>query len=43
LDSAGRQRAYGADRSSYLAHAEENLGDRPFELIRIDPKVAACR
>jgi hypothetical protein len=33
----------GADRSSYSAHAEENLGDRPFELIRIDPKVAACR
>jgi hypothetical protein len=33
----------GADRSSYSAHAEENLADRPFELIRIDPKVAACR
>jgi len=33
----------GADRSSYSAHAEENLGDGPFELIRIDPKVAACR
>jgi hypothetical protein len=33
----------GADRSSYSAHAEENLAGRPFELIRIDPKVAACR
>jgi hypothetical protein len=33
----------GADRSTYSAHAEENLGDRPFELIRIDPKIAACR
>src|SRR5262249_10117363 len=33
----------GKDRSSYSAHAEENLGDRPFELIRIDPKIATCR
>jgi hypothetical protein len=33
----------GVDRSSYSAHAEENLGDKPFELIRIDPKIAACR
>src|SRR5205807_3022319 len=31
----------GADQSSFSAHAEENLSDRPFELIRIDPKVAA--
>jgi hypothetical protein len=29
----------GADRSSFSAHAEENLGDKPFELIRIDPKI----
>jgi len=33
----------GKDLSTFSAHAEENLGDRPFELIRIDPKVAACR
>ena len=33
----------GKDQSTYSAHAEENLGDRPFELIRIDPKIAACR
>lgn len=33
----------GKDLSTYSAHAEENLGDRPFELIRIDPKIAACR
>ena len=33
----------GKDRSTFSAHTEENLGDRPFELIRIDPKVAACR
>ena len=33
----------GADRSTYSAHAEENLGDHAFELIRIDPKIAACR
>jgi hypothetical protein len=33
----------GKDLSTYSAHAEENLGDRPFELIRVDPKIAACR
>ena len=33
----------GADRSSFSAHAEENLADKPFELIRIDPKVRASR
>jgi len=33
----------GKDQSTYSAHAEENLADRPFELIRIDPKIAACR
>lgn len=33
----------GKDLSTYSAHAEENLGDQPFELIRIDPKIAACR
>jgi hypothetical protein len=33
----------GKDQSTLSAHAEENLGDRPFELIRVDPKVAACR
>lgn len=33
----------GKDQSSFSAHAEENLADRPFELIRVDPKIAACR
>jgi hypothetical protein len=33
----------GKDQSSFSAHAEENLGDRAFELIRVDPKIAACR
>jgi hypothetical protein len=33
----------GKDLSTYSAHAEENLADRPFELIRVDPKVSACR
>jgi len=33
----------GKDQSTFSAHAEENLGDRPFELIRIDPKITACR
>ena len=33
----------GKDQSTFSAHAEENLGDRPFELIRIDPKIATCR
>jgi len=33
----------GVDRSTYSALAEENLSDRPFELIRVDPKVGACR
>lgn len=33
----------GKDLSTYSAHAEENLGDRPFELLRIEPKAAACR
>ena len=33
----------GKDRSTYSAHSEENLRDQPFELIRIEPKVAACR
>jgi hypothetical protein len=33
----------GKDRSTFSAHDEENLGDGPFELIRVDPKIAACR
>jgi hypothetical protein len=33
----------GKDLSTYSAHSEENLADRPFELIRVDPKVVACR
>jgi hypothetical protein len=33
----------GKDRSTFSAHEEENLGDGPFELIRVDPKIAACR
>ena len=28
----------GADASAQSAHSEENLSDKPFELIRIDPK-----
>jgi hypothetical protein len=28
----------GADRSSQSAHQEENLSDKPFEMIRIEPK-----
>jgi len=28
----------GADASTESAHSEENLSDKPFELIRIDPK-----
>ena len=30
----------GADRSSQSAHQEENLSDKPFEMIRIEPKSA---
>ena len=26
-----------------FAHTAKNLADRPFELIRVDPKIAACR
>jgi len=33
----------GADQSSFSAHAEENLSDRPFELLRIDPKVPVAK
>ena len=33
----------GKDRSTFSAHAEENLADRPFEILRIEPKPAACR
>jgi hypothetical protein len=33
----------GKDLSTFSAHAEDNLADRPFELLRIEPKVAACR
>jgi len=29
----------GADSTTFSAHAEENLSDKSFELIRIDPKV----
>ena len=29
----------GKDLSTYSAHAEDNLADRPFELLRIEPKV----
>jgi hypothetical protein len=28
-----------ADGTTQSAHAEENLADKPFELVRIDPKV----
>lgn len=30
----------GKDLSTYSAHQEENLSDRPFEILRIEPKVA---
>ena len=33
----------GKDLSTYSAHAEDNLADRPFEILRIEPKPAACR
>src|SRR5438067_5534068 len=33
----------GKDQSTVSAHAEDNLADRPFEILRIEPKVAACR
>jgi hypothetical protein len=33
----------GADGSTQSAHAEENLGDKPFEMIRIDPKEGPSR
>ena len=33
----------GKDRSTFSAHAEDNLADRPFEILRIEPKVAVCR
>src|SRR5512144_2334443 len=29
----------GVDESTQTAHSEENLSDKPFELIRVDPKV----
>jgi len=33
----------GKDQSTFSAHAEDNLSDRPFEILRIEPKVAAGR
>src|SRR6476659_7806164 len=33
----------GKDLSTFSAHAEDNLADRPFEILRIEPKIAACR
>ena len=33
----------GKDLSTFSAHAEDNLADRPFEILRIEPKVVACR
>jgi len=33
----------GKDLSTFSAHAEDNLADGPFEILRIEPKVAACR
>ena len=33
----------GKDRSTFSAHAEDNLANQPFEILRIEPKVAACR
>jgi hypothetical protein len=33
----------GKDLSTFSAHQETNLADRPFELLRIEPKIAACR
>jgi len=33
----------GKDLSTFSAHAEDNLADRPFEILRIEPKPAACK
>ena len=33
----------GKDLTTFSAHAEDNLADRPFEILRIEPKIAACR
>jgi hypothetical protein len=33
----------GKDLSTFSAHAEDNIADRPFEILRIEPKAAACR
>jgi hypothetical protein len=33
----------GKDLSTFSAHAEDNLADRPFEILRIEPKAAACK
>jgi len=33
----------GKDLSTYSAHKEDNLADRPFEILRIEPKPAVCR
>lgn len=33
----------GKDLSTYSAHQEDNLADLPFEILRVEPKVAACR
>lgn len=33
----------GRDLSTFSAHAEDNVADRPFEILRIEPKVAGCR
>jgi len=31
------------DLSTFSAHAEDNLSNRAFEILRIEPKVGACR
>ena len=33
----------GKDLSTFSAHAEDNIADRPFEILRIEPKVATGR
>jgi hypothetical protein len=32
----------GKDLSTFSAHSEDNAADRPFEILRIEPKVRAC-
>src|SRR3954453_5705017 len=33
----------GKDLSTFSAHAEDNLADRPFEILRINPRGGPCQ